>query len=392
MADLSDFGFAQNPFLLVPQSGVTNWAGRENERRLLRDIVESVLTTDTGLSEFAILYGSYGAGKSHALRYLATAISKTEADHFRARAIYLPKVRVDQKVDFVRLYKEIVRELGREFFEELATKIEKRINSAAFELGEKMDRSEERRFTQEDPDYFKKKVIENIYEEDRPFINLLSMFNSEPDKVIAYLFEGKPPIGDAGFTQPIDTDYTATRMLASIFKVMTLKIGEEDPAYHAAYLFIDEVEDMWDFKPAEQLAIWNGIRELINRLPQNFCLLLAFSADAALLEATIPQPIADRISRQNIELQSLDAVGAKDFVAEHLSNFRREGFSIPQPYYPFSEEAIDYVLETIVILVPRLIFRSLRNVMERAIRREGLQPNSEIDAKMAEDILVTMGL
>ena len=392
MANLTDFGFTEHPFSLVPSSRVTNWAGREDERILLHDIVESVLTTDTGLSEFVVLFGSYGAGKSHALKYFTTAISETKADHFQARAIYLPKVRVDQKVDFLRLYKEIVRELGREFFERLGTTITQNIDSAANALAGQMDREEERKLTRDDPDYFQKRVIEKIYEEDRPTIELLRLLAKGQRDLLTYLFEGKPPIGDAEFTQTIDNDYAATKMLSSIFRAMTLKVGNEEPPYQGVYLFIDEVEDMWDLKPAEQMAIWNGIRELLNRLPQNFCLLLAFTGDAALLEATIPQGLAERTSRQNVELQALDANGAKAFIREHLSNFRREGFSVPKPYFPFSEEAIDYVMETIVVMVPRRIFRSLRTVLERAIRREGLQPDGEIDAQMAEDILVAMGL
>ena len=392
MPELSDFGFSEHPFSLVPGAGVTNWAGMEYERSLLSDIVESVLTSDTGLSEFVIVFGSYGAGKSHALKYLTTAISETRADYFKARAIYLPKVRVDQKVDFVRLYTEIVRELGWEFFRDLANKISMRIDSAADALAYEMDREQETELRRQDPDYFCKKVIGSINDEDRPTIELLRMLKSGQEKVLTYLLEGKPAIGEPGFTQAIDTDYAATRMLASIFRAMTLKIGKEDPTHQGVYLFIDEVEDMWDLKPVEQMAIWNGIRELLNQLPQNFCLILAFTGDAALLEATIPQAIAERISRQNIELQALDADGAKAFVREHLSNFRREGFTVSQPYYPFTEEAIDYVLETIVVMVPRRIFRSLRTVLERAIRREGLQPNDEIDAQMAEEILVAMGM
>ena len=63
MSELNDFGFSEHPFALVPSSGVTNWAGRDDERRLLRDIVESVLTTDTGLSEFVLVHGKLRRGK-----------------------------------------------------------------------------------------------------------------------------------------------------------------------------------------------------------------------------------------------------------------------------------------------------------------------------------------
>lgn len=390
MANLSGFGFREHPFAMVPASGITNWAGMVEERAILGDIVGSILTTETGLSEFVIIHGSYGAGKSHALKYLTTQIQDTRADYFKSRAIYLPKVRVDQKVDFVRLYKEIMRELGPEFFHKLADSIVQQIESAADALSDQLEREVERKLKQSDPQYFIKKVMEGIDPDDRPTIELLKMLKIDPDKVISYLFEGKPVVGGAGFTQAIDNDYVATKVLASIFRAMTIEIGSQGPAYQGVYLFIDEVEDIWDLRPVEQLAIWNGIRELLNRLPENFCMLLAFTGDAALLEATIPQALAERTSRQNIELQSLATHDAKQFIQEHLANFRRKDYLPSQPYYPFSEDAVDYVLETVTIMVPRRIFRSLRTVLERAIRHEGLTPGAEITAVMAEDILLAM--
>lgn len=394
MADLKDFGFRDHPFAMVPKSGITTWSGMARQRALLHDIVESVLTIETGLSEFVILHGSYGAGKSHALKYLTHEISETRRDHFKSAAIYLPKIRVDQKVDFVRLYRAIMRELGREFFIELATKLDSLIDTAATELGNQMDRAEERAIIRSDPQHFRKQIIERIGPEDRQTVELLRMLSpsGSPEKVLTYLLEGKPTVGLAGFTQAIDNDYVATKMLSNIFRAMTLEIEGQGSAYRAVYLFIDEVEDIWDLKPIEQLAIWNGLRELLNRVPENLCLLLAFTGDTALLEATIPQGLAERTSRQNIELQSLEIQEAKDFIQEHLASFRYENYTASQPYYPFSEEAIDFVLETATILVPRRIFRALRTVLERSIRHEGLTPGDEISAKMAEDIFSIMGV
>ena len=111
-----------------------------------------------------------------------------------------------------------------------------------------------------------------------------------------------------------------------------------------------------------------------------------------LLEAVMPMAIAERTSRQNIELQALEVDEAKDFVKSQMANFRLEDFVPPQPFYPFSEDAIDYILEQIVILVPRKMFRALRMVLERAIRREGLQAGDEINAEMAEDIILSVGI
>ena len=392
MANLEDFGFVENPFPIVPHSRVTNWAGREHEKLLLMDVVESVLTIDTGLSEFLILHGTFGAGKSHALRYITTTITDVKSDHFKACAVYLSRVRVDQKFSFVLLYKEIVREIGKECFRTLASVVVERIDAAADVLAEGMNREEERKLKKNDPDHFRKMVIETINEEDRPIIDLLERLDSGEDSILEYLFEGKVPGNKSDVIQAINNDYVATKVLASIFRVMTLKIGGGEPAHRGVYLFLDEVEDTYDLKPAEQMVFWNGIRDLVNRVPEHLGLILSFSADTALVEAYVPLALAERTSRQNLELQSLEVGEAKDFVREHLACFRRPGYEPEQDYYPFTEGAIDYVLESVVVMVPRKIFRYLRTVLERAIRREGLEPGEQIDARMAEEILVAMGV
>lgn len=111
------------------------------------------------------------------------------------------------------------------------------------------------------------------------------------------------------------------------------------------------------------------------------------TADAALIEAVLPASILQRLSRKYIELSDLTPALAKEFLAQHLSELRTEGFQAPQPYYPFAEAAIDLIIDRIVGLTPRSMFRSLRAVLERAIRKHGLEPGQEIDAGLAQEIL-----
>lgn len=392
MSDLREFGFKEHPFPLMPEAEVRNWAGREEERRILLDIVRSVLTTDTGLSEFVVVHGSFGAGKSHALRYLKTMINTDRQAEFGARAIYLPKLRMKPKVSFLDLYFEVVRELGRTFFRDLAHDVCHRLDAAEEQVGDEMDREEERRIRKAEPEKLTARVLESIPAEDRPMVELMKKLGGGDESVLSYLFNGRPIIGEVGFTQEIGSDYVAVKVLASLIRTMTLSIMGQESPFRGAHLFIDEAEDVLELRPPEQDALWTSMRELLNRLPYNFCLLLAFSADAALLEAVIPVSIMERMSRQTIEFQSLRVDEAKEFVRSHMAQFRLPEFEAPQEFYPFNEEAIDYVLETVVIMVPRKIFRALRAVLERAIRRQGLSPGQEVDAKQAEEILLEMRL
>jgi hypothetical protein len=111
------------------------------------------------------------------------------------------------------------------------------------------------------------------------------------------------------------------------------------------------------------------------------------TADAALIEAVLPASILQRLTRKYIELSDLLPEDAKEFLKQHLSDLRVQGFAVPQPFHPFSEAAIDLVIERTVGLTPRSMFRSLRAVLERAIRRHDLKAGEEIDAALAQEIL-----
>ena len=393
MHELEKFGLAQNPFPLVPGANVTNWAGMDEIREKLEDIVHSVLTTDTGLSEFVIVFGSYGAGKTHALKYLTTLINDTQQVEYRARAIYMPKVRVSQRVSFRDLYFHIVQQLGADYFRVLAAEVQKRISDAADSLADPFGFKEAKAFTDVDPQYFEKQVLSTLPSEDQPMVRLLlDLARGHEQQVLRFLFEGKPTVQGSAFSQEISSDFVAAQVLSAIFRTMTLPIAGTEPIQRGVHLFIDEVEEALEAKATDVMDLWFALRELINRLPYNFALLLAFTAEAALLEAVMPLAIVERTSRQTLELPSLTIDQAKQFISNQLASFRVPGFVAPQPYYPFTEDAVEYVLEQTVLLVPRKIFRALRTVLERALRRENLQPGEEIDSQMAEEIILATGL
>jgi hypothetical protein len=67
---------------LVPGQKVTIWAGYEDVKRELLDVVDSCRSDRVGLSEFVVLHGEYGTGKSHDLRYLQYYITEAHAVAF----------------------------------------------------------------------------------------------------------------------------------------------------------------------------------------------------------------------------------------------------------------------------------------------------------------------
>ena len=108
-------------------------------------------------------------------------------------------------------------------------------------------------------------------------------------------------------------------------------------------------------KAAQQVPFFSALRILSNEVPERFCLFLSFTAPAALLEAAVPDFLQERMTRKYIECEQLTAAGSKRFIQDFLGFVRPDGFLVPQPFYPFSESAVDAIFEQETMLVPRRI-------------------------------------
>ncbi len=389
MSALEDFGLTSDPFAITANdTSVHRWAGREHEKAILLDVVDSVRASDIGSSEFVVVHGEYGAGKSHALRYLTTKINEDEAAHYRGKAIYLQTVRVSQKVQFVEVYKVIVDQLGKGFFQSLASHISQQVNQAKVDYLSSAPAEVKPQLMADQTRHMNETLEQMAPKSAIPYIKLMmAASNGGIDRVWSFLRGEDQAFPEIGLSSRINNDYNAVATLAGVFKTMTARIGSMSPAYEAVYLFVDEQENLVEMKAVESIQLLQSFRELINQLPNYFCMIWGFSADAALIEAVLPSPILQRLTRKYVELPAMEAQEAKQFIREQLIGFRKPDFVPPNPYYPFSEEAIDAALERIIDMTPRNIFKVLRAVLERAIRRYDLVAPDAIDADLANKIL-----
>jgi hypothetical protein len=137
----------------------------------------------------------------------------------------------------------------------------------------------------------------------------------------------------------IDTEYDAIRSLSSFINLCTgSNLLASGPLFKCFYLFIDEVEEIKDFPTRTLQSMNQGIRDLINGCPERFCLLLGASADPAEIEAYFEDDVMTRLSRQLIEIPSLEADQAVEFLKEVMGKYRPLGVEVP-PAHPFTEEA-----------------------------------------------------
>ncbi|MGI9296619.1 MAG: hypothetical protein ACR2QC_01815 [Gammaproteobacteria bacterium] len=171
---------------------------------------------------------------------------------------------------------------------------------------------------------------------------------------------------------------------------MTTAIKGQPAPYPAVYVFVDEVEELLEQKPAISLSFWRSCRELINRIDGRFAMILAFSTETAVLDAAIPPALLERRTRPYIAVNDLDIAGAKQFVKDFLKESRVPGFNPPHPFYPFTEEAVDFMLNRAQTLLPRQIIMTMGRVFKRG--RAKLDGQKEFSKEIAEEVLNEMGV
>ncbi len=376
---LLDFDLRQDPFPIVPDGPVHNWAGRAELQEDLIDLIKGVRARDIGVTEFAILFGEYGAGKSHALRYLKTLVDESETD-FCALAVYVERPRVASKLNFLELYRYIIRSIGREKLAEICRLVKERTDQTIAELAEAAGVAHVA-----DQSTFEEAAIGNLSEQDRRMARLLRR-GAEED--IFPFLTGQSNCSGNEYEGKIDSDFFAAQVLSDLFRLITLEIRPDDRVYESVYLFFDECEVLIDAKATESELVFSGLRELLNGVPYRLGLILSFSAATALIEAIMSQHLLKRLTMPYIEVPMLDDNDAKEFLKAQLDYFRVDESPHVGTFFPFEEDAIDFIVENTTSLTPRNLFIDCKRVFERAFRRFDLVPGDTVSRDLAERILL----
>ncbi len=373
----------RNPFTLVPESEVTVWAGYDHLRNQLFDIVESCRSDRVGLSEFTILHGDYGTGKSHALRYLQYLITRQDPVEFQAPCVYLETLKVAANMDFVALYKKIM-ELLMEHIQETAEWLDLAVEETAKTTLSSTIRIQD--------------AIDAIYNDSRltpgyPALALLLRgIKNDTQDSLNLLLGGKLSGGQVmekyrrfGMTGPIESEYDATRCLGAYVNLCTqgstiLAENEIVGRNKAFYFFVDELETVADFRPQEALSINQGIRDLINACPENCCFLFGMTADVRDIYGFLSTAVIRRMSREPLAIDPLTTDEAVLFLKEVLRGHRTDPNDPDE--YPFEVGALNAIAEATQRKTPSELFRACRRVLEKSVLTGELSLGETIDVEM----------
>ena len=389
-ATLSLAKLTSNPFTLVPTDPVTTWAGYADLKSELIELIQSCRSDQVGLSEFAILHGELGTGKSHALRYLNHLIADARNEEFSSPCVYLETMKVAASMNFLALYKKIM-DLLVPHIRETAEWLDVTIEDAA-----RSRLPEGRRHEQEEE-------MDRIYHNPGitpgypPLALLLRGIRSESADALSLLLgeklAGANPMRRLeafGMTSAVDSEYDATRCLGAYVNLCTrgtaaLAEGDVMARNKAFYFFFDELEIVNDFRPQEALSVNQGLRDLINACPENCCFLFGMTGDVRGIFGILTQAVIRRMSRDPLEIPPLTTEEAVEFLKQVLRAHRSD--ENDPDAYPFSDEALFAIAEATQIKTSSELFRGCRRVLERSVLTGALSEGGVIDGGMVAQTL-----
>jgi hypothetical protein len=132
-------------------------------------------------------------------------------------------------------------------------------------------------------------------------------------------------------------------------------------------LWIDEMEALVFFTTAQSRPFTQGVRDLIDRLPSFFTLILNFSLAEPLefqtIEILMGKALLDRVT-SDVIFKEMNMDEAIQYVIEMLEFWRTDDFKSQKysPTYPFEEEALRYLIENAEKRTPRTINLRCGNV------------------------------
>lgn len=383
----------QNPFSITPQVRPedTVWAGFPELRKQLGNLFAESLSTSR--TQIVLNRGEYGSGKTHAAifyRHPANLpLQYGDGQVKDAEIVYISTPREPEKAD-ITLYqniiefiqfkriraviKEIIAEYGDQIaLEKFQSLIEsEQLGRALWLLGHDQGASGQ--------------------------LTLFTGTSSDQQNIIeSYFFSQttKSDLKRLGLSRSINNIQDRFRVLGCILQCFIGFADEQDVAKHRrVILWVDELEDLILYPARYYRPFTQGLRDLIDRLPSYFTLIMNFTlASPESLEdigVVLGKAVMDRIT-DRVYFSEPDEGEAFEYVKDLLKQYRivsPKHTPIPNTY-PFEEEALHMLIASLPVRTPRHINQWCANVIGKALRRNVIRSPGEdvIDKGFVREVL-----
>jgi hypothetical protein len=358
-----------NPFRSQPVYGgdprMAIWVGYDKQRRQMMKYLIRSRADQVGNANFVMLYGQYGTGKSHALLWAVNEITNRSKDEFNSVAYYIPSLRKDKgSLTFAGAYRSDL--VNKSSFVSDVWGFRSHLQSTMTKFRD--DNASAANLSDED-------LIKNLYDQ----VDLFRLANkihecSSPDDLRQLLFPDKL------------TDYEAMILFTTIVNLVVadVRLNNEVRRYkNAAYLMIDEMDDLIRASAKEARDINDILRHMYDLCPNRFGIAIGLSAEVADLTSIFYEYLLERIQKR-IHLDTMDRDDAVEFVQKILDEWRIDS-SGETGFYPFDEDAIVAIAGQLNRITPRKIIDVMQHTLEE-VRLAELDPRQSLaDERFLED-------
>ena len=361
----------ENPFDVSPprDSEDVIWAGMTKLKQRFNEIFQEAAFSSA--TQVVLNRGPYGGGKTHASLY------------FGLEDNLLPKVTKETQVHSIsiRLPKEdgnSAEDLYIDFLENEKlgmTRVQEIIHNVVTNLSE----------TEALRSFHKVLGSEELA---RAFWLLGTEDTSEKQTLLrAYFLEGctKTDLRKLGLARNISKAQDRFRVIAGVLQCLIgFDAGPDSSQHSRVCLWIDEMEDMIYFNSSQFRILSQGLREIIDLLPNFFTLFLNMSLaepeEYDDFEILLGRAVIDRIT-SSIHFSELEIDESVQYVNELINNPRFRDKPLPEKFpqtYPFEVQALEMLVEGLEKRTPRDINKRCQNAINYAFHDKHFEAGKSI--------------
>lgn len=358
-----------NPFSITPPIHLENivWAGMPGLKRRFSEIFQEAVFSPT--TQVVLNRGHWGGGKTHASLYFGIEDNLppmlTNQTQVHSINIRPPKEPGNSAHDF---YTYFLEKLGM-------TYVQKIISNVVSDLSEA-------------------EVLQSLQKilESEELARAFWLFGTEgtgekQGLLRNYFFEGctRTDLKKLGIARNISNAQDRFKVIAGVLQCLIGIEPSYDLSQHSRVcLWIDEMEDLV-YLPSGQFRIFSqGLREIIDRLPNFLTLFLNMSLAEPEkyedFEAILGSAVIDRITH-NIYFPELELDEGIEYVKELVNHPEYRNTPLPKKLpqtYPFDETALQMLLEDLEKRTPRAINKRCNSVINYAFRDDNFEAGKSI--------------
>jgi len=362
------FYLLDNPFGIAPRLDRLTWADQKEFKDDLSDALAFSFST-TPSRIIACIFGRWGAGKTHALRYFSQqgfiqGVWSHEPDDRRGPPFVVPVIYPMTDV-LKTLYTTTMESIGMA-----------RIDQAVANAAEDVDELSHMGALEEKIDSFVGvrnlgRVLAKIHDDTLPIERYLTSKVS-----IAELRK-------LGVPRAVESNADRVEVLCGIIRLLTSTLVTH------LVLWIDDVERISDAPGKEANEFHYFVRDLLDKVPQRLIIIMNFTyypgEDVADRLQFLGDALLDRISRQ-ILIKDFDKERYSEYIRDLLLEYRAPGFDTARlsESHPFDQGALDYVYEELSKksrLQPRRVNNVLSTLLDIAAGELGRSSRSRTITK-----------